>query len=189
MRRENLKRNDSARPASLLYLTKPLGIGIITTAQKKGIVKEDHFRTAVDTMLSLNQFGSKVASLDYVSAMTDVTGFGLLGHLCEMCEGSGLSARISFDKVPKFPFLQEYIEQKSTPGGTSRNWDSYGRKISAITPEQKAILADPQTSGGMLLAVDTKNSSDFEKFAASFGLDMTPFGALQEKADVVINVM
>lgn len=189
VRRENLKRNDSARPASLLYLTKPLGIGIITTAQKKGIVKEDHFRTAVDTMLSLNQFGSKVASLDYVSAMTDVTGFGLLGHLCEMCEGSNLSAKISFDKVPRFPFLQEYIEQKSTPGGTSRNWDSYGRKISAVTSGQRAILADPQTSGGLLLAVDTNRRNEFEKFAASHGLNLTPFGELHQKADVIVEVV
>ncbi len=189
VRRENLKRNDSARAGSVLYLTKPLGIGIVTTAQKKGIVKEDHYKAAVETMLRLNQFGSKVAPLDYVSAMTDVTGFGLLGHLCEMCEGSGLSAKIVFDKVPTFSFLQEYIEQKSMPGGTTRNWDSYGKKISSITPGQRAILADPQTSGGLLLAVDAGQSKTFEDFASTHGLTLTPFGELRDKGDVVVEVL
>ncbi len=188
VRRENLKRNDSARAGSVLYLTKPLGIGIVTTAQKKGIVKEHHFNVAVETMLTLNQFGSKVAKLDFVNAMTDVTGFGLLGHLCEMCEGSGLSARIAFDRIPRFPFLQEYLEQKSTPGGTTRNWDSYGKKISAITSEQRSILADPQTSGGLLLSVDANHRKAFETFAASQGLNLISFGELRERGDFVVEV-
>src|SRR5688572_3756558 len=120
LKKENLKRNDTARAGSLLYLTKSLGIGIVTTAQKKGIVKDEHLKKATDTMLTLNTFGALAGKLPYVSALTDVTGFGLLGHLCEMCEGSGLSAEIQFDLVPKFDFLEEYIQQKSMPGGTTR---------------------------------------------------------------------
>src|SRR5687767_163889 len=96
-------------------LTMPLGIGIVTTAQKKGIVREEHLEMAVKTMLGLNVLGSVFGKLPYVSAMTDVTGFGLLGHLTEVCEGSNLSAEIEFDKVPRFDFLQSYIQQKSTP--------------------------------------------------------------------------
>lgn len=189
VKKTDLKRNDTAREGSLLYLTKPLGIGIVTTAQKKGIVKQEHYEAAVRTMLALNKFGATVAGLSYVSAMTDVTGFGLLGHLSEMCEGAGLSARITFDKIPRFEFLQEYLDQKSTPGGTTRNWESYGTKISAITSGQRAILADPQTSGGLLIAVDKSNAREFEILAGNSGLTLTPFGQLIARRETVIEVV
>ena len=188
LKKENLKRNDTARAESILYLTKSLGIGIITTAQKKGIVNEAHLKQAIDTMLTLNKPGAHFGKLSYVNAMTDVTGFGLLGHLCEMCEGSNLSAEIDFDAVPRFGFLQEYIQQKSMPGGTQRNWESYGHKISAVSDEQKAILADPQTSGGLLVSVDVERKNDFETFARSIGLDLKPFGKLIPKNEKVIMV-
>jgi selenium donor protein len=189
VKKSHLKRNDTAREGSLLYLTKPLGIGIVTTAQKKGIVKQEHYDAAVSAMLTLNRFGASVAGLSYVSAMTDVTGFGLLGHLTEMCEGSGLSARIEFDLIPKFDFLQEYLDQKSTPGGTTRNWDSYGSKISPIQPQQRSILADPQTSGGLLIAVDEGNAAEFEALASRSGLALRSFGKLIPRAQTVIEVV
>jgi selenide,water dikinase len=189
VRKENLKRNDTATLGSSLYLTKPLGIGMITTAQKKGIVKEEHLKRATDTMLTLNKAGADFGKLKYVSAMTDVTGFGLLGHLAEMCEGSGFSARIDFAKVPKFEFLQEYIQQKSTPGGTQRNWDSYGNKISPISEEKKVILADPQTSGGLLVAVEEGHTAEFEAFVRSkYGWDLKPFGMFKERGDSIVVV-
>jgi selenide, water dikinase len=188
LKKEHLKRNDTARVGSLLYLTKSLGIGIITTAQKKGIVKEQHLKIATDTMLTLNSFGAAMGPLSYVSAMTDVTGFGLLGHLCEMCEGSGLSAQIEFSKVPRFDFLDQYIQQKSMPGGTTRNLDSYGFKINALTEEQKVILADPQTSGGLLIAVDAENAVEFERLASEKNLVLKPFGKLVAKGKNVIEV-
>lgn len=189
VRKENLKRNDTATKGSVLYLTKPLGIGMITTAQKKGIVKEEHLKRATETMLTLNKAGADFGKLKYVSAMTDVTGFGLLGHLTEMCEGSNLSARIDFNRVPKFDFLDEYIQQKSTPGGTQRNWDSYGSKISPINDGKKAILADPQTSGGLLVAVDEGHTTEFENFVRSkYGWDLKPFGELKDRGDSIVVV-
>lgn len=188
LRKENLKRNDTAKEGSLLYLTKPLGIGIITTAQKKGIVKDSHLRAAVDSMLRLNSAGSKFGKLPYINAMTDVTGFGLLGHLCEVCEGSGLSAEIEVNKVPRFDFLDEYIRQKSMPGGTQRNWDSYGSKIGAVNEEQKALLADPQTSGGLLVSVDAGRAADFQSFLAGEGFSLQPFGKLVPRKQHVISV-
>jgi selenide,water dikinase len=189
MKKENLKRNDTAKEGSLLYLTKKLGIGIVTTAQKKGIVNEIHLQQVVDTMLTLNKPGAQFGKLPYVNAMTDVTGFGLCGHLVEMCEGSSLSAEINFNDVPKFDFLQEYIQQKSMPGGTQRNWESYGHKISPISDDQKAILADPQTSGGLLVSVDPKKKNDFEAFAKNIGLNLLSFGRLTKKNDVVVTVI
>ena len=184
--KENLKRNDTARNGSLLYLTKPLGVGIVTTAQKKGLVTDTHLAAAVTSMMTLNKPGAHFGKLPYVSAMTDVTGFGLLGHLTEVCEGSGLSAEINFSAVPKFDFLDVYLEQRSTPGGTQRNWDSYGHKISGANEKMRSILADPQTSGGLLVCVDPESATEFESVAAQIGLQLRPFGKLKNKTAEVI---
>lgn len=188
VRKEHLKQNNRAKAGSLLYLTKPLGIGIVTTAQKKGIVKDEHLKVAVDAMLTLNNFGAALGKLPYVNALTDVTGFGLLGHLTEVCEGSGVSAEIEFDRVPKFDFLESYIQQNSMPGGTQRNWESYGHKISAIADDQRAILADPQTSGGLLIAVDEGKAKEFELTAKEFGLNLNSFGKLHPKNATAVTV-
>jgi selenide,water dikinase len=188
LKKEHLKRNDTAKLGSLLYLTKPIGIGIVTTAQKKGIVKPEHLQKVVDTMLTLNKLGADFGRLPYVNAMTDVTGFGLLGHLTEVCEGSGLSAEIDFDKVPKFDFLDEYLQQKSVPGGTQRNWESYGSKIGSLTEFQKSILADPQTSGGLLVSIDGDKQIEFENFLLMNNIVTKPFGILVEKGQRLISL-
>ncbi len=188
VRKENLKRNDTAVSGAKLYLTKPLGIGIVTTAQKKGIVDANDLEKVVDTMLTLNSLGAEVGMMPAVCAMTDVTGFGLLGHLTEVCKGSGLSAEIEFSKVPKFDFLEKYIAQKSMPGGTQRNWDSYGKNISPIPEAQKAVLADPQTSGGLLICVGKEGAAEFESWADAKGLGLECFGVLKKEADHLIVV-
>jgi selenide,water dikinase len=188
VKKENIKQNNTAKVGSLLYLTKPIGIGIVTTAQKKGIVLDAHLTQVVAAMTTLNKPGATFGKLNYVNAMTDVTGFGLLGHLLEVCEGSGLSAEINFDQVPKFNFLEGYLIQKSTPGGTQRNWASYGKKVSSLSDTQIAILADPQTSGGLLVSVDESYASEFDKVAKELGLDLKSFGRmvpLRDKAIIV----
>lgn len=151
---QNLKKNSTARAGSKLYLTKPLGVGILSTAQKKGILSENHTHIAPEWMCLLNKSGTLLGTMPQVSAMTDVTGFGLLGHLSEMCEGSGMRAEIVFDKIPIIPEALFYFEQKAIPGGTTRNFDSYGHKVSQLSDISKAILCDPQTSGGLLIAAD-----------------------------------
>lgn len=158
-----LKQNSTATEGCRLYLTKALGVGILSTAQKKGILQPADAAIALKSMTTLNKLGEVFAKLDYVKAMTDVTGFGLLGHLSEMCEGSGLSAIIEFDKVPVIVSLSLYLEQNCFPGGTTRNWKSYGHKVSAITENQKFVLADPQTSGGLLVAVEESKCGEFEQ--------------------------
>jgi selenide,water dikinase len=188
VKKENIKQNNTAKIDSLLYLTKPIGIGIVTTAQKKGIVKVEDLSQVVATMTTLNKPGATFGKLNYVNAMTDVTGFGLLGHLVEVCAGSGLSAEIDFDKIPKFDFLDVYLNQNSTPGGTQRNWASYGNKISDISDQLKFILADPQTSGGLLVCVDSESASEFEKVGNVLSLDLKPFGRLVKQAEVLITV-
>ena len=188
VRIDHLKQNNTGTEGCKLYLTKPLGVGILTTAQKKGILKPEHANTAPAQMAQLNSFGATLGKLPYVKALTDVTGFGLLGHLVEMAEGSGLSARVEFDAVPRLPMVEEYLAQKSFPGGTVRNWDSYGHKISELEEKQKYILADPQTSGGLLIAVEPESAEEFERVAAENGLTLQSFGELVKKQDQVVYV-
>lgn len=159
-----LKRNSTATSGCRIYLTKPLGIGMISTAEKKGLARPEHLSKARDLMLTPNMAGSLLATLPYVTAMTDVTGFGLAGHLLEMCEGSGIDAVIEFTRVPVIEGIEEYIKLNTIPGGTYRNFKSYGEKISPLEHDQKMVLCDPQTSGGLLLTVEEKHSIEFEKF-------------------------
>jgi selenide, water dikinase len=183
---QNLKKNSSAKAGNRLYLTKSIGVGILTTAQKKGILKEEHAHIAPNSMSMLNKAGELFGQLEYVTAMTDVTGFGLLGHLAELCEGSGLQAVVEFEKVPQMSILDEYLEQGSIPGGTRRNWASYKHKISAHEELDRmtTILADPQTSGGLLVAVDAERTGEFETILRELGLpekNIISFGWLEEK--------
>jgi len=124
----HLKRNDQATSGCQLFLTKPLGIGILTTATKKKCLKQEHSGIAAEIMCQLNKPGAEFARLPYVTAMTDVTGFGLMGHLSEICEGSGVRAVINYHAVPKLPEVENYLTQDCSPGGTQRNFDSYGHK-------------------------------------------------------------
>lgn len=168
--KEHIKRNNTAQVGDVLYLTKPLGVGILTTAEKKSILRPDHVGIAAKQMVMLNKMGFHFGSMKGVNAMTDVTGFGLLGHLCEMSEGSGTTASIHFDLVPQIcDALPYYVNQESVPGGTHRNWTSYGEKIKFSNEVHvslmKAILADPQTSGGLLVSVDSRYAQDFENSA------------------------
>jgi selenide,water dikinase len=173
-----LKQNSTATDGCRLYLTKPLGVGILSTAQKRGILLEEDAALALRSMTTLNKLGELFGKMDAVQAMTDVTGFGLLGHLSEMCEGSGLSAVIEFDKVPVIESLPFYIAKGCFPGGTTRNWNSYGHKVGSLTDYQKYVLADPQTSGGLLVAVLEEQAGAFEKGLAVLNHHFISFGRL-----------
>jgi selenide,water dikinase len=187
----HLKKNGGATPGAQLFLTKPLGVGILTTAQKKGVLKPEHTRIAPDSMMRLNKSGARFGALPYVQAMTDVTGFGLLGHLSEMCEASQTSAILHFDQVPTLDraMLNFYLEQKCVPGGTLRNWDSYGHKIAGIDDYKRNLLADPQTSGGLLVAIQSGHEAEFQAVAKEEGFDLQPFGFMIERQEVAITVV
>jgi selenide,water dikinase len=178
-----LKQNSTATAGCRLYLTKALGVGILSTAQKRGILLPEDAAIALKSMTTLNKLGETFGQMDYVKAMTDVTGFGLLGHLSEMCEGSGLSAVIEFAKVPVIPSLSYYMDQDCFPGGTQRNWNSYGDKIGPVTKEQKYTLADPQTSGGLLVAVEEGTTAEFESKMLSIGHQFNAIGWLEPAND------
>ncbi len=180
---DKLKQNNTAEAGCKLYLTKPLGIGILTTALKQKKLKPEHLRLAPDTMCQLNQIGAALSQLEGVKAMTDVTGFGLLGHLREMCEGSGVRAEIDYSAVPKLESIEEYIAMGCSPGGAQRNFDSYGHKVGEMTETQRALLCDPQTSGGLLVAVDPAIEAQFYAITVAEGLTLTPIGQLIEAGD------
>jgi selenide,water dikinase len=190
---KNLKKNSTAVAGCRLYLTKALGVGILSTAQKRDLLKPEHAAIALQSMCALNKAGEAMGRMPEVKAMTDVTGFGLLGHLAEMCEGSSLQAVIEFDKVPKMDGIDEYLDLGCIPGGTNRNWASYGHKISPLTGRQKNILADPQTSGGLLIAVHTADLGAFELVLKNNGVDeryIVPIGWLEHKTgNVVIKII
>jgi selenide, water dikinase len=185
---DQLKQNSTATEGSYLFLTKPLGVGALTTAEKKGILKEEDKNLAKEQMLKLNSIGAKLAALKSVTAITDVTGFGLLGHLTEMCEGSGVSAVLEYNKVPRIEAAMHYISQKAIPGGTHRNWDSYGHKVALQDESQKLILADPQTSGGLLVAVAPEGLEEFMALTRNEGMELESFGRLVPKGAVAVRV-
>ena len=187
---EKVKRNASAKSGCKLYMTKPLGIGILTTAEKKGKLKPEHQGLATAAMCQMNSIGSQFSLVDGVTAMTDVTGFGLLGHLIEICEGSNLSAVVFADKIKTLDGVKDYIAQGCVPGGTGRNFDSYGHKVGVLTEEQKAILCDPQTSGGLLVAVEPNSVQTVIEIAKDAGIDLYEVGELKPKSesDVVVEI-
>jgi selenide,water dikinase len=195
VRTHEVKQNNSATSGDILFLTKPLGVGILTTAEKHGILHDDHKTLAANQMMQLNKVGAALGKLAGVTAMTDVTGFGLLGHLVEMCEGSQVSATINFDQVPLItPQIYDYIEKRSIPGGTGRNLKAYGHHIAVTSSDNETILnilADPQTSGGLLIAVKPSDVDQLTSTLAHFGLESfaQPIGYLTKQGDSLISVL
>ena len=187
---EKVKRNASAKSGCKLYMTKPLGIGILTTAEKKGKLKPEHQGLVTTAMCQMNSIGSQFSQVEGVTAMTDVTGFGLLGHLIEICEGSNLSAVVFADKIKTLDGVKDYIAQGCVPGGTGRNFESYGHKVGLLNEEQKAILCDPQTSGGLLVAVEPNSVQTVIEIAKDAGIDLYEVGELNPKSesDVVVEI-
>lgn len=187
--KKHLKRNDTAQAGCRLYLTKPLGIGILTTAEKKSKLRSEDIGRARDWMCTLNKPGSAFGKLPAVTAMTDVTGFGLLGHLIEMADGSGLTAQLDYAAVPRLPGIDYYLAEGCVPGGTQRNFDSYGEKVGPLSEAQKQLLCDPQTSGGLLVAVSAEGEAAFLACARSFNLELAPIGQLLPRQTFAVEVL
>ncbi|MDR2451668.1 MAG: selenide, water dikinase SelD [Candidatus Accumulibacter sp.] len=153
---EKVKRNDRARDGDVLILGKPLGIGILGSAMKKGALDAEGYRQLIDTATQLNAVGAELAGIDGVHALTDVTGFGLLGHLLELCRGAGLGARIESARLPLLPAAADFARQGVGPGAIARNLASFGGDVvfaDTVPDWLRRILADAQTSGGLLAAV------------------------------------
>ncbi|WP_407528445.1 selenide, water dikinase SelD [Lacibacter sp. MH-610] len=164
---QQLKQNNTAREGDILLITKPIGVGILSTAQKRKVLQPEHDGIAVKWMTQLNKAGALLSSLPGVHAMTDVTGFGLLGHLIEMAEGSGLSAELNYATIPVIEEAKTYLAQRIVPDATYRNWNSYSTKVGFETGvnvmEAFNLLPDPQTNGGLLIAATEDAVEEIQK--------------------------
>jgi selenide,water dikinase len=152
---DRVRRNADARAGDLLVLGKPLGVGVLSAALKKGALDADGYRAMVETTTRLNTPGIALAQLDGVRALTDVTGFGLAGHALELARGAGLRAEIDWPQVPLLPGVAVLAEQGFVTGASQRNWDGYGAEVQladGLPPLARALLTDPQTSGGLLVS-------------------------------------
>lgn len=176
---DHLKRNSTGCVGDSLYLTKPLGIGILTTAEKQNKLQDHHLGIATQLMCQPNQIGQQLAATPGVNAMTDVTGFGLLGHLLEFCEGGNLSAQLHRPAVPLIEGLSDYLAQGCTPGGTARNFNACRDHTTSFSAHDQAIFCDPQTSGGLLLAVAAHGTDEVEKQLKAAGLPHHSIGKLE----------
>jgi len=192
--KEDLKKNNTAEEGDLIFLTKPLGVGILSTAQKRGLLKEEHLQMMIEQMTTINKIGESLGKIKGVTAMTDVTGFGLFGHLIEMAEGSGLSAEIYYDKIPVADGVKEYIGQRIFPDATTRNWSSYSDKIKfekgVNVMEAFTLLPDPQTNGGLLISVKESAKDEVIGLFKKEGLEkfIEPIGRFISRGEKMIEV-
>jgi selenide,water dikinase len=151
-----VRRNNGAKAGDVLILGKPLGIGVLGTALKKGLLNDEGYRELIATTTQLNSVGVELAEIEGIHALTDVTGFGLLGHLLEVCRGAGLAAHIDASRLPLLPAAIGFAQQGIGPGAIERNLASFGTDVSfspSVQSWQRSLMADAQTSGGLLVSV------------------------------------
>ncbi|HEX5092331.1 MAG TPA: selenide, water dikinase SelD [Burkholderiales bacterium] len=169
---DKVKKNSGARAGDVLVLGKPLGVGILSAALKQGRISDAGYRQMIDFTTRLNTPGQALSEMAGVHALTDVTGFGLAGHLLEICRGSKLAARIDLAGVPVIDEALEWVRQGVATGASERNWAGYGAdlQLPAGAPDwMKTLLTDPQTSGGLLVACDPAAEADVLKAFAAHG--------------------
>ena len=190
----NLKKNNTAQENDFLFLTKPIGVGVLSTAQKRGVLKQEDKDTLIFQLTQLNKLGEKLGKIKGVSAMTDVTGFGLLGHLIEMSQGSNLTALINYSCVPKIENIAYYLSQNTIPDATFRNWNAYSN-LTEISPEVNVmeafnLLPDPQTNGGLLFSVNKNYLEEIKLLLIEHNLEQftTPIGKMISKTDKAVKI-
>lgn len=183
VKKENIKKNNSVKENDILYLTKPLGIGILSTALKRELLNETHYQLLLDQTTSLNSIGEKLGSFNYVHAMTDVTGFGFAGHLLEMLAGSNLSAEIKKESLPIMDASKEYAKQFVFPDNTTRNYNDQSKHISGMTDLDFIFYCDPQTSGGLLFSVEPSHENEMDNFLKSHDQNFAKVGTITAKQE------
>lgn len=186
--KSEVKTNAGAQPGDVIYLTKPLGIGVLTTAEKRKILLEKDAGVAARWMLRPNRIGMALGKITGVHAVTDVTGFGLVGHLTEICEASKVTGVVEETSVPRIPGLEPYLAQKSSPGGMHNNYRSFKDRVSGLTDANKAILCDPQTSGGLLITVAADSCDEVEALAREFDIEIYRIGMIDELSDKALHI-
>jgi selenide,water dikinase len=183
---DRIKRNCEANAGDDLVLGKALGVGILGAAMNKDELDSEGYRQMVDTATKLNAVGAELAKLQGVHALTDVTGFGLVGHLFEICQGSNVTAKVDWNELPILPAATDYAERGYNTGAAGRNWQSFGQNVTLpdnLSDWQKNILADPQTSGGLMLSCAPERTNDvLELFRENGFADVTVIGKMGDGA-------
>jgi selenide, water dikinase len=178
--KKDLKQNNSVKEGDILYLSKSLGTGIYSTALKRGVLKDEDHPVLLNSMCELNTLGFELGRLPYVNAMTDVTGFGFLGHLLEMIGDKDLSAIIKKNKIRTFNNLSFYASQFIFPDNTTRNFNVYEKDSKGMTDLDFITYCDPQTSGGLLFTIDPSNETEFEKWISSKNNSAIKIGVIEK---------
>ena len=188
---KNLKKNSTCKNGDLIYITKKLGVGILATALKRGVISHPHQIAWIEQLTKLNSVGTEFGKLDQVTAMTDITGFGLLGHLIEMLEGADLSAALSYSDIPLIEGVTEYSSKMIVPDNLYRNWNSYEKKVNNIGPESFFTLNDPQTNGGLLVTIQANFQKEFEDILKANQLSefAKPIGKVTEKGEFRVQLI
>jgi selenide,water dikinase len=163
VKKENIKKNNTVKENDVLYITKPLGIGVLSTALKRGLLNETHYQLLLEQTTSLNSIGEKLGALSYVNAITDITGFGFAGHLLEMLTNSNLSASIKKESLPIMEAAKEYAKQFVFPDNTTRNYNAQSKHIAGMTDLDFIFYCDPQTSGGLLFSVGNSHEKEIDE--------------------------
>lgn len=191
---DKIKKNSTSKPGDYLFITKPVGVGILSTALKREVIEEEHLQEMLQYMTQLNSIGEQLGKIEGVTAMTDVTGFGLLGHCMEMAEGAWLSVEISYAKIPVVAGAREYLSKRIVPDATFRNWNNYSSRTAFATGvnvmEAFSLLPDPQTNGGLLFSVSESYLDEVKNLLKTNGYEnfIEPIGVFTERKEKVITV-
>lgn len=189
VKKEHIKKNNSIKENDILYITKPLGIGILSTALKRGLLNDNHYQLLLEQTTALNSIGEKLGTQTYVNAITDVTGFGFAGHLLEMLADTNLSASVKKESLPIMEAAKEYAKQFVFPDNTTRNYNAQSKHISGMTDLDFIFYCDPQTSGGLLFSISPYYETEMDAFLKSQNQYFAKIGTITSKQEKEINFL
>lgn len=175
-----LKKNSTAQPGDIIYITKPLGTGVLATALKRGKLNTNNYNQLIQQLTKLNKEGEKFGTRNEVHAMTDITGFSLMGHLLEVCKGSNVAAQVNFAKIPVMNGFYEAVEEKAVPGNTKRNFNSVIDECVGLNEKNMFALCDPQTNGGIMVCVKELQSKAFEDYCLNHNITIYEIGKISQ---------
>jgi len=184
--KNHLKKNNTTQEGDLIYMTKPIGSGILSTAQKRGLLKPEWYNQLISQLTQVNTAGQIFGQLNYVSALTDITGFALTGHLLEMCKGSNLSAEIDVSQVPLMEGVDELVKQFIYPDNTMRNYQAVLPFTQGLSAANMFVLCDPQTNGGLMVTVNPQEKENFEQLCQNNKINTWLIGHTKTKGDKFI---
>lgn len=186
--KERIKTNASAQVGDKLILTKPIGSGILSSALKRGMLDANLATEFIDQLTKLNKIGRELSAFSSVHAMTDVTGFGVIGHLLEMVNGNTLTAQLDYNAIPLMNGVKQLASQMIYPDNTMRNWKAYSEFVEGISGESLLTLCDPQTNGGLLLAVDSANLEEIHALFHQENHFFVEIGSIVERKEKSIYI-